>query len=168
MNTTDRNADDRDPSWEHVGRAAEHFARRVARDAGKFAERLQEHAGEFADDVARDWRRANRDTWRHCRRAYRHGEPEVRRVFEDIRTVLADVLDGLDEFIEGLFAAPRAGADEDRSWTRVVANREATCAECARSIVAGDEAWLRRTADGVAFRCTTCGEPAKEGREQTE
>lgn len=167
MNTADRNRDERDAGWEHIGHAAEHFARRVARDAGKFAERLQEHAGEFADDVARDWRRARRDSWRRCRRAYRHSEPEMRRVFEDIRTVLADVLDGLDEFVEGLFAEPRAAAARGERWTRVVANREATCAECSRSIAAGDEAWLSRTADGVVFRCSTCGEP-QANSEKTE
>jgi hypothetical protein len=166
MNSAERDANDRDANWERIGRAAEHFARRVARDAGKFAERLQEHAGEFADDVARDWRRAQHGAWRGCRRAYRYGEPEMRRVFDDIRTVLADVLDGFEEFVEGLFpdSEPRRPRpqSESRAWTRVVANREGTCSACARGIAAGDEAWLRRTPDGVTFRCATCGAPASE------
>ena len=144
-----------DNDWESIGRAAEDFARRVARDAGKFAERMEEHAGEFAHDVARDWRRARRGYRHACRRVA--GAPEVRRVFEDIRTVVADVLDSVDELIERVFAESAPAADDE--WVRLVVNREVACGGCAQTIAAGDEAHARRTADGREFRCLTCGEP---------
>ncbi len=147
-----------DSDWESIGRAAEDFARRVARDAGKFAERMEEHAGEFARDIGRDWRRARRGYRHACRRAA--AAPEVRRIFEDIRMVLTDVIDGVDELIERIFAEPTAGREEE--WVQLVANREAACAGCKRTIAAGDEAHARRTADGREFRCLTCGVPPPE------
>ena len=145
-----------DNDWESIGRAAEDFARRVARDAGKFAERMEEHAGEFARDVARDWRRARR-TYRH---AYQRAAsaPEVRRVFEDIRTVVADVLDGVDELIRRIFHEPSPADDEE--WVRLVVNREAACSGCGDTIATGDEAHARRTATGREFRCLTCAVPS--------
>jgi hypothetical protein len=152
-NSTDRGGNEGD--WDSIGRAAEDFARRVARDAGKFAERMEEHAGEFARDVSRDWRRARRSYRHACRRGA--GAPEVRRVFEDIRTVVADVLDGVDELIERVFNEPAPAPDDE--WVRLVVNRDAVCAACARLIPAGDEAHARRTATGREFRCVTCGVP---------
>ena len=152
-NPTDHRNDDSD--WEAIGRAAEDFARRVARDAGKFAQRMEEHAGEFAHDIARDWR--------HARRSYRHAcrhvadVPEVRRVFEDIRTVVADVLDGVDELIGRVFTEPASAAAHD--WTRLVVNRDVVCSSCAQTIAAGNEAHARRTGDGREFRCHSCGVP---------
>lgn len=159
-------------SWEHIGRAAEHFARRVARDASRFAERMEEHAGDFARDAGRDWRRARRDLRHGCGRAWRASEPEVRSIFEDIRTVLADVLEGVDELIAGMFneaaepgehqasgdAPPSAGAEG--GWVRIVHNRDAVCTGCTRTMAAGDEGFVRRTAEGVEFRCQACGVPS--------
>jgi hypothetical protein len=159
MTTTDQHPHDGDASasWEHVGRAAEHFARRVARDASKFAERIQEHAGGFAEDMSRDWRRARREYGRGCRRASRYAAataPDVRRVFEDIRAVLADVLDGVDELITGMFGG--VAEQGDGVWVRVVHNRDTTCAGCQRPIAAGDEGFVRRGAGGMEFRCAEC------------
>ncbi len=145
-----------DSDWESIGRAAEDFARRMARDAGKFAERMEEHAGEFARDLARDWRRARRSYRHACRRV--GSTPEVRQVFEDIRAVVADVLDGVDELIERVFREPAASADD--AWVRLVVNRDAVCGGCAQTIVAGDEAHARRTADSREFRCLACGVPS--------
>lgn len=152
-NSTNHRNDESD--WESIGRAAEDFARRVARDAGKFAQRMEEHAGEFAHDIARDWR--------HAQRGYRHAcrhvadAPEVRRVFEDIRTVVADVLDGVDELIGRVFTQPAAAAPDD--WTHLVVNRDVVCSGCAQTIAAGEEAHARHTGDGRAFRCRRCGVP---------
>lgn len=154
MTTTDQAHDGEgaDYGWERIGRAAQDFARRVARDAGKFAERMEEHAGEFARDVSRDWHRVQRE----CRRARRHtAAPDVRQVFEDIRTVLSDVLDGVDELIEQLFRAPAERPDAD--WVRVVLNRAATCGSCSREIGAGEEGFVRQRANDTEFRCVTCG-----------
>jgi len=158
MTTTDRPEDT--AGWEHIGRAAEHFARRVARDAGRFAERLQEHAGEFADDLSRDWRRARRAYRHSCRAMYRDASPpDVRRIFEDIRGVLNDVLAGVDELIDRVFPETPESAPPDAEWLRVVTNREATCSACNRSIAAGDEAHVQRSAEGKKFRCADCGVP---------
>jgi hypothetical protein len=136
--------------WEHIGRAAEHFGRRVACDARRFAARVEEHVGEFAHDVERDSR---------CReRRARHDRPnsgeDVRRVFDDVRTVLASVLDGVDEFITKVFPHDSAPA-----WTRVVLNREATCSACARPLVAGSEGLVHPTETSKEFRCLECGVP---------
>jgi hypothetical protein len=158
MSTTD-NSHASDLGWEHIGRAAEHFARRVARDAEKFAERLQEHAGEFADDVSRDWRRARREYHRGCHRLYREmGRPDVRRILDDVRTVLSDVLDGVDQLIGDIFAEP-AAADDATAWVRMVNNRDTTCGACGRAIAAGEEGYVRRTSEGKEFRCCACGAP---------
>ena len=153
--------DERSNPWESIGRAAEDFARRVARDAGKFAERMEEHAGEFARDVSRDWRRARHHYRRHCARAERYrSEPDVRKIFDDIRTVLADVLDGVDELIERVFSGPRDTAADN--WLRVVSNRAGTCIGCGRAIAAGADAYIRRSTSGVELRCVDCGEPAAD------
>jgi len=154
MTTTDQTHDgDRaEYGWEQMSRAAQDFARRVARDAGKFAERMEEHAGEFARDVSRDWHRVHRDYRRACRHA---AAPDVRQVFEDIRTVLSDVLDGVDELIEQLFRTPAERTDAD--WVRVVLNRAATCGNCSREIGAGEEGFVRQGAHGTEFRCVSCG-----------
>jgi hypothetical protein len=157
-------SDDRADPWEQIGRAAEHFARRVARDACRFAAHLERHAGEFADDVARDWGRFGRDYRRGCRHSSpRASQPEVRRVFEDIRTVLTDVLEGVDELIDRVFAERTdPGEHPGSDWTRVVTNRSGKCAACDRDILSGDEAFLRRTAAGMEFRCLAC-DPRPKG-----
>ena len=147
--TDDRWQDLRD-NWQHLGRAAEHFARRVARDARKFASRMEEHAGDFAGEVQREWRCGAR-TAKH---AMPGSADDVRRVFEDIRGVLAAVLEGVDELITDVFSG---GAAEP--WTRVVSNRDATCAGCGRAVAAGAEAWVRRRPGGREFRCVECGVP---------
>jgi len=142
--------------WESIGRAAEDFARRVARDAGRFAERMEEHAGDFAHDIARDWRRAQR-RYRH-RYLRAASAPDVRRIFEDIRTVVSDVLEGVDELIERVFTEPSATTDAE--WLRLVVNSDAACSGCTQTILAGDAAYVRRSTDGREFRCLTCGVPA--------
>lgn len=164
MTSTGYSRHERHENWEHVGRAAEDFARRVARDANKFAERMEEHAGEFARDAARDWRRAQR----HCRRAWQHmSGPEVRRVFEDVRSMLTDVLEGVDELIERVFGETPSdaarGADAEPEWTRVITNRDTTCGGCECRIGAGENAFVRHDGDTVLFRCVDCGTPHSEG-----
>jgi hypothetical protein len=139
--------------WDDVGRAAERFARRVARDASKFAERVQEHAAELADDFSRSWRRARRE-------GGPRPEPDLRRVFDDVRGVLHEVVDGLDELIARTFQGDEP-ADDER-WLRVVSARQAACDACGRPIAAGDEAWVRRTASRREMRCTACGAPEPE------
>ncbi|HUI24716.1 MAG TPA: hypothetical protein VL403_01430 [Candidatus Kryptonia bacterium] len=155
--TTSDDRPDRDAGWEHIGRATEHFARRIARDAGKFAERLQEHAGEFAEDVSGDWRRARRAYRHSCRRMYREASAsDVRRIFEDIRGVLSDVLEGVDELMQRVFTEPSDAKQPDGEWVRVVANRDADCSACKRAIRAGDQAFVQRTPEGTRFRCADC------------
>jgi hypothetical protein len=158
MSSTEHNSQDAMNGWEEIGRAAQDFARRVARDAGRFAERIEEHTGEFVRDLSRDWRRARR----HARPCHRHEQrqaapPDVRQVFEDIRGVIADVLDGIDELIERVF--PETGASAETVWTRVVANRESTCSGCGAAIAAGAAAFVRRADQGIELRCATCGLP---------
>jgi len=158
MNGREREQNDSvHPGWEHIGNAAEDFARRVARDASKFAARMEEHAGEFARDLSRDWRRAQRD----YRRARDASAPEVRRIFEEVRGVLADVLEGVDELIGRIFPQPPAAdtATDDGEWVRVLTNRAGTCQRCGRALTAGEEAFVRRAANGMEFQCLACAEP---------
>jgi hypothetical protein len=147
--TTTHCGHDHEPrgGFDDLGRAAERFARRVARDASKFAERLSEHAGEFAHDAARDWRR-----WSRAADCGPTTGADARRVFEDIRGVLNDLAEGVDELIERVFREPA-----ETTWTRVVANRPATCGACAREVGAGEEIWVRRAAGAREFRCVACG-----------
>jgi hypothetical protein len=143
-----------DERWQDLrglGRAAEHLARRVARDARRFAARIEEHVGEFAGDVGREWR---------CgagpgRRVGRDSAADVRRVFDDIRGVLAAVLEGVDELITDVFSG---GGEEP--WTRVVCNRDTACEGCGRTVETGAEGYVRRRAGGRQFRCAECGIPA--------
>ena len=135
--------------WEHLGRAAEHFARRVARDAREFAERVEAHVGEFAHDVRHDWHCGRRTSWG----AHEGAAEDVQLVFRDIRGVLSAVLDGVDEFIARAF---HDQADKAR-WARIVCNRDASCGTCGRAITAGQEAYVRGTADRREFRCLDCG-----------
>ena len=139
-------------------RAAEQFARRVARDAAKFAERMEEHAGDFARDVSRGRRRAMRACHAGPEAARGAWEPEVKRILESIRTLIADVLEGVDDLIETIFAAPAASPDD--TWVRLVLNREVTCTGCARTVAAGEEGHMRRNEAAMEFRCLECGEPA--------
>ena len=136
------------PGWEHIGRVAEHFARRVARDARRFATHIEQHAGEFARDVARDWSAA----WQDLDHERRGPTADVRGMFDDVRKILADVIDGVDELIGGLFAGSPGG-----TWTRVVSNRDASCVGCGAAIAAGAEAHVRRALAGTEFRCLACG-----------
>jgi len=161
MNSSEREQDDSvHPGWEHISNAAEDFARRVARDASRFAARMEEHAGEFARDLSRDWRRAQRDYWRECRRARHASAPEVRRIFEEVRGVLADVLEGVDELIGRIFPQSPAAdaATDDGEWVRVLTNRAGACHLCGRALTAGEEAFVRRAASGMEFQCLACAE----------
>ena len=142
--------DEQRDSWQQIGRAAEHFARRVARDAAHFATRVEEHVGALASELGREWRGAGSE-------AKSTGPADdVRRVFEDVRGVLSAVLEGVDELITTAFS-PSPSADE--SWTRVTANRDGVCAACARPIAAGAEAFARRRAGTHELRCDGCGMP---------
>ena len=159
--TTDSSSSHQERGWDHFGRAAEHFAHRVARDARVFAARIEEHVSELAHDVRREWRCGSFADRRH---RHRSGSPEdVRRVFEDIRGVLSGILDGVDEFVTRAFqGAPDAAPDApDEPWARVVCNREARCDKCERTIGAGCEAHHRRTAAGHEFRCLACSVSAE-------
>jgi len=137
-------------SWEHLGRAAEQLARGIASEARHFAGRVERHLGSFAHEVRREW---------HCggRRYGRHEGPgvsreDVRTIFEDVRSLLATVLDGVDEFLGSLLQR-----EPERTWVRVVLNREATCGRCGRSLAAGDEVHVRGAAAAREFRCRECG-----------
>lgn len=156
--------------WNRLGRAAEDFARQVARDAARFAERVEEHARDLARDVGREWRRSER---RH-RRDRHDGAEEMRRVFADVRTLVDDVLDGVDDIIGRFFhdpgeatheppeppatpAPPDApGAAEMRPWTPVVANRSGVCSACGGDIAVGAESFVRVSAGEPEFRCSAC------------
>ena len=146
----------RDDVWEQVGRAAEDFARRVARDAGCFAERLQEHSSELAGDLSRGWRRSRRRHQRHRHQAQRcaTSSDDVRRVFDDVRGLVADVLDGIDELITSVFQ--RGGDAPAAEWARVVSNRDLECGACGRPLAVGEEILTRRAATGVEYRCLAC------------
>ncbi len=143
---------DSERSWEHVGRAAEHFAHRVARDARRFAARLEAHLAGLADDARHEWPCGPR----HDRAHRRPSGDDLRRVFDEVRTILGGVLDGVDELLARLF--PEGGPSP---WARVVCNREVACGGCGRTTAAGAEAWARRAAAGTEFRCLACGVPAE-------
>jgi len=151
MTTREHEREEASGGWAHIGRAAEEFARRVASDARRFAERIEEHAGEFAHDVARDWQRLGRECG-----AGGPG-PDARRIFDDVRSVLADVLEGVDELIGRVFHP-----EPDQDWTRVVHNRDVTCGGCGRATPAGTEGYVRRAAGGTEVRCLACGVPVEE------
>ncbi|MBI3782372.1 MAG: hypothetical protein HY270_03115 [Deltaproteobacteria bacterium] len=164
MSSTEDTRREASGGWEQVGRAAEDFARRVARDAGRFAERLQEHSSELAHDVARDWRRARRRHRHWQGHSCRAGAADdVRRVFEDIRGVVAGVLDGIDDLIDTVFAQPAAEPPAD--WEKIVSNREVSCIACGRPVAVGDEAYLQRRESAVEYRCQSCG-PGTQGSKE--
>jgi hypothetical protein len=142
--TTEHGCHDSHPRWEHFGHAAERFAKRVAEDAKLFAERVEEHVGDFARDMRREWRGT----------ASTDSADDIRRIFDDVRGVVRNVLDGVDELMSGLFSKDAAG-----EWSKVVLNRDANCAGCARGLSAGAEAWSRHGAGGAEFRCGDCGAP---------
>ena len=134
---------------ERIGRAAEGLAERVACDARQFAERIAAHATAFARDVAGDWPRVHPDDDRA-----RPGGSDLRRAFDIVRAVAAEVIDGVDGLLSDL--VPR---DDREPWTRAVLNRSATCEGCAAALEAGHDAWRCCKAGGAAFRCLTCGAP---------
>jgi hypothetical protein len=151
--------------WESVGRAAEEFARQVARDATRFAERVEQHASELARDLGREWRRPHRREERHGRV---HERDEVHRVFEGVRLVIDDVLDGVDQLLERLFPerAPRPKPEEEteneRPWSRLVVNRDGVCGRCGEDIAAGEEALARGSDEGLELRCLECGDSDRD------
>lgn len=157
MNSSPESPRPDDDVWTRVGRAAEDFARRVARDAERFAERIQEHSSEFAADLSREWRRGESRVHRHRHRHDRHhaAPGDVRRMFEDVRVLVADVLDGIDGLIASVF--PPAGGEADGAWEEVVSNREVACSACDGPIAVGEQAFVRRRESGVEYRCRGCG-----------
>jgi hypothetical protein len=142
MTTADHGCHRPPTGWEHLGRAAERFARRVADDARLFAERVEESVGDFARDVRRDWHAAGGTDY----------ADDIRRIFDDVRGIVRGVLDGVDELVSGLFRD-----EPDADWAKVVLNRDATCAGCGRAVAAGTEAFVRRDATGMQARCGECG-----------
>ena len=146
-----------DRDREDIGRAAEEFARRVARDASRFGERMAEHAGEFGRTFAREWRERRRPgtPW--------SGE-DVRVVLREVRGMLSDLVDGVDEVVERFFGRERRTEETvpPEEWVRVVTSREVTCAGCGRVVGAGEECHVRKGPEGRAFRCLACG-PAPSG-----
>jgi hypothetical protein len=162
MAKTEEHQSERGQDWEEIGRAAERLARRVARDASKFAERIQEHAGDFANEVSCGWQHRHRVRERSCRSGK---TADVRPIFEDVRGVLSDIVDGIDEFISNAFR-DRPGA-APRTWVRVVSDRDTTCGRCGRSIAAGQAVYAGKAEGGELFRCVECGAPRKDGPRRT-
>jgi hypothetical protein len=168
MTGTDEGRSDRAAGCGHIGRAAEDFARRVARDAGKFAERIAEHTSGFVRDLAREQAHARRELRRSARDAEKNAAPDLHRVFEDIRGIVTEVLDGVDELVATVFRESPdrpegTSPSEESSWVRVVYNREATCGGCGARIEPGEEGHARRTTTGTEARCAACGVPADPG-----
>ncbi len=136
--------------WDRAGHAAEDFARRIARDAQRFGERVAEHASGFAREVAREWRHGpGYDT--------KPMAEDVKHVLKEVRGLVGDVIDGVDELIGRLFQD--APAETAETWARVVTSREVDCVACGRHIGAGEDCHLRRRRDGRDFRCAECGPP---------
>jgi hypothetical protein len=148
MTDTEQRWEDLREGWGHLGRAAEHFARRVAHDARRFAERIEEHVGDLAKDVRREWPGS---------RGHHGSAEEVRRVFEDVRGVLAAVIEGVDDLVTDLFSPPG-----EEGWKRIVSNRDVACGRCGRTVAAGDEVNVRGVGGGREFRCLPCGVPGDE------
>ena len=152
----DRDRDD-------VGRAAEEFARRVARDASRFGERLAEHAGEFGRTLARGWRehRLSGASWR--------GD-DVRVVLREVRGMLSDIVDGVDELVERIFGRERSAEEPPPAgrWVRVVTSREVACVGCGRPVGPGEECHVRKGPEGRAFRCLACGPDPSDGASSSE
>jgi len=145
--------------WARLGRAAEELAHHVARDAARFAQRIEEHAKDFARDLGREWRRNERR--RHSFGCESDAQ-DMHRVFADVRSLLDDVLNGVDDLIDRLFPERRhehgsAPENDAASWTPIVTNRDATCGSCHASIAPGSEAFLRKTEGPPEFRCSLCG-----------
>jgi hypothetical protein len=147
-----KTGEQRHDSWQHIGRAAEQFARSVARDAADFASRVEQHVGALASEIGREWRGAGEGT----AKAKINPADDVRRVFEDVRGVLSTVVERVDELITSAFAP---GAASDDTWTRVTANHDGVCAGCGRPIAAGADAFARRKAGSHELRCAGCGIP---------
>jgi hypothetical protein len=143
----------RGDDWERAGSAAEDFARRIARDAQRFGERVAEHATEFARGVAREWRHGPSFDPRPI-------ADDVRVVLKEVRGLVAEVIDGVDELIGRVFQPEPAATTG--TWARVVTNRDVTCVACNRAIGAGEECHLHRMPDGREFRCLECGPPKAE------
>ncbi len=145
MADTDESWEQLREGWEQFGRAAEHFAHRVAKDARKFAERVEVHVGELAEDLRREWEAAD----------VRYGATaDVRRVVEELRGVVGAVLEGVDDLVTDLFSGPSS-----ERWTRRACVRETTCAGCGRPIAAGAEAFVRGRGAARELRCVECGVP---------
>ena len=141
--------------WDRAGTAAEDFARRIVRDAQRFGERVAEHASGFAREVAREWKHGpgGFDT--------KPMATDLQGMLREVRGLVGDVIDGVDQLIVRLFQDTKGEAN-DQPWTRVVTNREVTCAGCGRKIGPGEDCHLRRRADVREFRCAECGPPAAE------
>jgi hypothetical protein len=145
-----KTAEHRHDSWQHIGRAAEQFARSVARDAADFASRVEQHVGALASEIGREWRSSGEGA------AGANPAGDVRRVFDDVRGVLTAVIERVDELVTTAFAPAPA---PDDTWTRVTANRDGVCAGCERPIAAGADAFARRKAGSHELRCDACGIP---------
>src|SRR5262245_3267392 len=140
--------------WDRTGNAAEEFARRIARDAQRFGERVAEHASGFARELRREW---------HHGPGFDTGPmaADVQGMLKEVRALVGEVIDGVDELIVRFFQGGR-GEAADQPWTRVVTNREVSCIACGRKIGPGEDCHLHRTAESREFRCTECGPPASE------
>jgi hypothetical protein len=139
--------------WDRTGTAAEEFARRIARDAQRFGERVAEHANGFAREISREWRHGPGFDTKPMRE-------DVRGMLKEVRGLIGDVIDGVDELIGRIF---HPGPEEaTNTWSRVVTNREVGCIACGRRIGPGEECHLHRRAEGREFRCADCGPPAPD------
>jgi hypothetical protein len=142
MTDTDERWEQLRDNWEHLGRAAEHFARRVAKDAGKFAERLEAHVGELAADLRREWEAAER----------RGATAELNKVVDELRGVVGAVLGGVDDLVSDMLSG-------SARWTRRASVHEGSCAGCGSKVAAGAEAYVRGRGADRDLRCLACGVP---------
>jgi hypothetical protein len=78
-------------------------------------------------------------------------------VFDDVRVLVAGVLDGLDDLIGTIFAPPRDEHADNRDWELIVSNRDGACSLCAKPFSTGEQVYAARTARDIEFRCLSCG-----------
>ena len=116
----------------------------------------KEHATAFARTISREWR-----SHRPADAAGRTSGEDLRDVLKDVRTIVTEVIDGVDELIGRVF---HGDADDAAGvWLRVVTSRDAACGACGRKIEPGEDCHLRRLPGGREFRCVTCGPPTTAG-----
>src|SRR5438046_1828824 len=111
----------------------------LVRDVLEGALDMVEHIVEDSVEIAR----RSRGSARELAREWRHGPgydtapmaEDAKAVLKEVRGLVADVIDGVDELIGRVF---QGGAPETaETWARVVTSREVDCVACGRHIGAG-------------------------------